>query len=1519
MGRDTLKILIVDKKRITKYFIQDNIDDSCVINYKTYDTKENVIITFGLDSFGNKILKSNGVCNILSKNQVVPYISLVEYGIYVVKILGREDYMYIYTYPNTEKNIYRLSLENIDEIKIGNSSVCNIIHKSTSTNNIHAVIRKINDTYRIENVENSYVYLNKKAISHSYLKTGDMIFINGIIIIFMGKFITINNPRDTVSVVGIDMYINKLDTNNSYEPVTEEEKSVNLYKEDDYFYHTSRISEVVEEEIINIESPPSTFLQEENPFWISIGSSLTVMASTFMMIYNIFNTITNSNKSIINVLPQMFMCFAMIVAALILPKMTSRYQKKKALKNEKIRKEKYAQYLYEKETLIQNTIKKNLQILNENYMSTNQIIENIKNNKNYWYREIKDDDFLKLRLGVGEDRPHVKIEAPEKHFSLFTDELLQKVYDLVDRYKKICNVPVTYSFLEKNISALIINKNKNDYIKNILLQLVALHSPQDLKIVVLTDEFNYVWEDLKYLPHLFSDDRKLRFYATDADQYKAISDYLEQELNNRKDHSTEDSKNAYLNFDTYYLIITDNFIKTKKINIIQKLLNETNNYGFSILVIDENMKYVPKECSSFIQILDKEGCILSSNINSKNQINFKLDYVEDLDIKEITHKLDNIPITLKEGESVLPTSITFLDMYGVSKIEQLNINNRWKANNPINSLSATIGVHASGEEFKLNLHEKFHGPHGLIAGSTGSGKSEFIITYILSMAVNYHPYEVQFVLIDYKGGGLAGAFENKETKVKIPHLIGTITNLDVSEMNRTLVSIESELKRRQKIFNKVRDSLGESTIDIYKYQKLYRQGAVKEPMAHLFIISDEFAELKSQQPEFMNQLISTARIGRSLGVHLILATQKPAGVVNDQIWSNSKFKVCLKVQDRADSMGVLKRPDAASIKETGRFYLQVGYDDYFDIGQSGWAGAKYIPSDTIIKKIDDNIDFIDNNAEIIKSINDYVEKKEVSNNKDQLTNIVRYIYDLSQKQNLVIKNLWLDPLKEEILIDDLKKKYNYTYTPYLIDPIIGEYDVPQEQFQDVLKLNLTDNGNTIIFGSPGSGKENLLQTILWSTTTCHTPDEINFYIIDCGTESLGVFSKMPHVGEIASLEENEKIMGILQMAQDKMEERKNLFVEYSGNYKNYIEESGNKLPLIAIIINNYEVFSEKYSKVADSIQTFYRDGARYGVIFIITCINTNSMRSRTLQYFNNKIMLQIPNDIDYRTYLNAPKGFTLKKCFGRGAFAKDKTAYEFQTAIISNKNVNSIIREISSKLNEAYTVKAPKIPVIPTIPVLDSVLNYLSSDFIPVGFDINTKKPVSYLFKEKINLVVSNYIDYNEMDFINSVMFMLKKLNKKVVVLDLAEAYEKDYGCILYNDNFDNAIINIYNDVIKDVNNEKYYVILGAGFLKNKITSSAPIVKKLFENISKIDNSHFILFDTYASIRNLQTELWYQNINKSNGIWLGDGITNQSVINVNKISVEDKKIGFEYMAFLVQKGNYQIIKYVVERKIDDEK
>ena len=393
----------------------------------------------------------------------------------------------------------------------------------------------------------------------------------------------------------------------------------------------------------------------------------------------------------------------------------------------------------------------------------------------------------------------------------------------------------------------------------------------------------------------------------------------------------------------------------------------------------------------------------------------------------------------------------------------------------------------------------------------------------LAMAINYSPEEVSFILIDYKGGGLVGAFENQKTGAVLPHLAGKITNLDKAEMKRTLVSIDSELRRRQQVFNDARDSLGESTIDIYKYQRLFREGKLTEPVSHLFIICDEFAELKSQQPEFMDNLISTARIGRSLGVHLILATQKPSGVVNDQIWSNTRFRVCLKVQDKSDSNEMIKVPDAAEIKQTGRFYLQVGYNEIFMLGQSGWTGAPYYPTELIKKDYDRSVSFINNVGEVIQSNENTTSKKKVVAMGDELTATVKYIIDTAKKENIVARKMWLDKIPPVIFVNNLLKKYDVKPDKTDIKAIVGELDDPSNQKQELLTLSLTETGNTAIYSISGSDREQALKSIIYSTMCIYNSQDINWYIVDFGAESLRIFSKIPHIGDMVFNGEKEKL------------------------------------------------------------------------------------------------------------------------------------------------------------------------------------------------------------------------------------------------------------------------------------------------------------------------------------------------------------------------------------------------------------
>ena len=204
---------------------------------------------------------------------------------------------------------------------------------------------------------------------------------------------------------------------------------------------------------------------------------------------------------------------------------------------------------------------------------------------------------------------------------------------------------------------------------------------------------------------------------------------------------------------------------------------------------------------------------------------------------------------------------------------------------------------------------------------------------------------------------------------------------------------------------------------------MFRENLVEEPLPHLFIICDEFAELKSQQPEFLDQLISIARIGRSLGVHLILATQKPSGIVNEQIWANSKFKVCLKVQDKSDSIDMLKKPDASTLVETGRFYLQVGYDELFELGQSAWSGAYYNEEDSMYAVKDESIDLIDSSGNVVDRIRSNNIKADYKSKK-QIVAIMEHITRIAKEDNISSKPLWEPELDKHISVDKLFIKYN---------------------------------------------------------------------------------------------------------------------------------------------------------------------------------------------------------------------------------------------------------------------------------------------------------------------------------------------------------------------------------------------------------------------------------------------------------------------------------------------------------------
>ncbi|MCK4692316.1 MAG: AAA family ATPase, partial [Anaerolineales bacterium] len=272
----------------------------------------------------------------------------------------------------------------------------------------------------------------------------------------------------------------------------------------------------------------------------------------------------------------------------------------------------------------------------------------------------------------------------------------------------------------------------------------------------------------------------------------------------------------------------------------------------------------------------------------------------------------------------LPDEIRLLDLVGCADLESLDIESRWlEASSHSPSLNVPLGMRHGKRPLLIDLKQSGHGPHGLIAGTTGSGKSELLLTLLTGLALAHHPHQINFILVDYKGGTAMSVLAD------LPHTVGVVTDLDGKQTRRALVALRSEMTRREEILARYQ------VADIYKYHEL----GISEPFPYLFIVIDEFAELrehfKYDLADILREFVSIAQKGRALGVHLILAMQKPEGVVNDSIRANMKYRICLRVERAEDSRNVLRRPDAYLLpnQPPGRAYFQVGNNEEFDLFQ----------------------------------------------------------------------------------------------------------------------------------------------------------------------------------------------------------------------------------------------------------------------------------------------------------------------------------------------------------------------------------------------------------------------------------------------------------------------------------------------------------------------------------------------------------------------------------------------------------
>ena len=1047
---------------------------------------------------------------------------------------------------------------------------------------------------------------------------------------------------------------------------------------------------------LEIEMPLHQVETKKTPFLLSAGPSFTMgLSSLSMGMLSIYQANTQK-QSLQSILPTVMMSLSMALSMLLWPIILHLYEQHQFKKESKKMELNYLSYLEEvkqKACRYMEQESKSRQTLYEDCDTAMYMLEHSP-----WLlheRMPHDEEFLMVSMGKGEVLASIELKSAKSPLFPPVDPSWSAYHSLMSQSFTLHDQNICIDMKQHRRIGVYGNQERTTaFLMDKLLQIFLLHHRFSQRICILIKASFCCRYGIQTLPALFYEGH--RFLVCEQEDGKEVDFAL-------RDWWKEKGEDDYLTIFSF-----DRGLE-ERLPCLDMLLNEDH---VLYLQAATSIRQLRPECDKILSLQEKHQIKL-------DEMQLLPSYISEGRFREAMLHYHAYVFEGKQ-KTGFPSQCTFLDMFQCGNVAQLRILQRW--NEAKTSLEAYVGMNEFEEIITLDLHERYHGPHGLVAGMTGSGKSEWLMTLILSLAVQYSPKDISFVLIDYKGGGMSQAF------AQLPHIAGILTNLDHEQMTRSIQGIRQELTRRQQLFRQSQESTKKNVMHIDQYRQLYMEGQVKEQLSHILIITDEFAELKQQQPAFMEDLKQISRIGRSLGIHLLLATQKPSGVVDDQIWSNARFHVCLKVQDRMDSMEMLKKEDAIHLKTAGMFYLQIGYNESYVKGMGAWANAPYEEKECYEKKTNSELT-------VISTTGNPLYEKDLSTSSTcamtQLEAIVCYISKIAAMHQLHARALWLPVLKDHIEHQELMDDFHDSSA-------IGVIDDPEKQRRLPLHFSLRMLSHIAIIASREEDKKMMLQAMLSVIDQEHT----YVYLLD---QSIG--QTMEGYDDEILYHEDEKWDSYLYILQKELQERKN-------KKKNYD---------IFSVFQHFEVFLTAQDDRKEALLQLAREGKEYGMYFCFVLQDPYALTYQIKAVIHTIYCFYMEEQESSLALFHATSSIKAGKQIGRGILEKEQNLYQFQCADI---------KPISNR-------KRPKA----RIPMLPNQINLKQKEgHVYLGMDIISKEEV-WIADTKPLLVLCAYEFYEPfqaaMQEQKVKLYSMKELNLHLQEDQIQKALYQ--GAVLWN------------------------------------------------------------------------------------------------------------------------------------------
>ncbi|MCP1503644.1 S-DNA-T family DNA segregation ATPase FtsK/SpoIIIE [Curtobacterium herbarum] len=842
-----------------------------------------------------------------------------------------------------------------------------------------------------------------------------------------------------------------------------------------------------------------------------------------------------------------------------------------------------------------------------------------------WERRPTDADHLHVRVGIGDLPSTVTVE----------DDRDQDRLDQEPRWTR--GVPVTVPLAEVGVVGIAGPGTWPRSIGRWLLgQLAVTQSPREVQFVVLTAQSAVPdWAWTVWLPHVRPTDGQeaLALVGSDAETIGRRLAELTQILAERR-AERQKNVNSRRRFSPEIVVVLDGARRLRAMPGVVGLLRDGPALGIRLICIDEEEWQLPEECVATVLHRSPTQLVLRRQMSAPVDL-VLADRIEDDWFDEVARALSPLRDTSgSDGDGLVPDSARLLDVLDLPQPSGSVMASRWRSGSP--TTSAVVGVGIDGP-FALDLVRD--GPHGLVAGTTGSGKSEFLQTLVASLAAANRPDRMTFVLVDYKGGAAFSVASD------LPHTVGLVTDLDQHLVERALRSLRAELTRREHIL------AASGAKDIEDHEAHLARGGSGEQMPRLVLVIDEFAAMVTELPDFVAGLIGIAQRGRSLGVHLILATQRPGGVVGPDIRANTNLRVALRMTDGGESTDVIDVADAARIPKSvpGRAYARLGHSSVvpFQSARVGgrWAGEADTSAVLPFVRVLEWRDFA-------MSPPERPSKSGPGSAATDLSVLVGAMRDAREQMGIgPLHSPWLPPLPELLPLSAVASasvggaatgadaSADVPVTPVGGSGLTftwGLEDLPDTQQQRAATVDLERFGHLYVVGAPGSGRSQALRTLAASAAGSIASSDLHLYVVDCGNGALASLQSLPHCGAVAQRTQVERASRLIERLTREMARRHDVIAAAGAaniTEQRMLAAEADRLPHVLVLVDRWENFTTTLGEVdggslTEAIQSLLRDGTGAGIHVVISGDRT-LLTSRMSTLTDDKIVMRLTDRLDY--------------------------------------------------------------------------------------------------------------------------------------------------------------------------------------------------------------------------------------------------------------------------------------------------